>query len=203
MAEAKEKEEKDALAQEGTDLQEPANELDLVEETGETDTGERDQESGPKRESKGLIGHIFRHKLILISVLVSILIITGLWLKFGPDLLKSLGKDRDLASLTDIVEGNLREEILAPFFIPTLSGASRGAARIDLSVVWERLAAVRFKKKELQIRDHLYRHALALAKETEDLNSKVSLLEAGMSRIFRESLGVKNLVVRIKEIHYF
>jgi len=97
----------------------------------------------------------------------------------------------------------LSEKILAPFFIPAPVDSSRNVARIDLSVVWDGLAAVRFKTKELQIRDHLYQYALDLAKESEDLNNKLSFLEAGMSRIFRESLGVKNLVVKIREINYF
>ena len=92
------------------------------------------------------------------------------------------------------------EEALAPFFIPLPSTSSERVAIIDFSVIWDGLASVRFKRKELQIRDSLYRFILERAKEGEDLQQKAPILEAEMRRTFQESMGSKEIEIRIKKV---
>jgi len=94
MADSIENKDKDELAEEDTELQDISGESDTDEEPDDKDTDSSDQKGSAKKDQKGLIGSLFRHKLILISVTVLALIITGLWFKFGPELMKSLGMDR-------------------------------------------------------------------------------------------------------------
>ncbi len=98
-------------------------------------------------------------------------------------------------------EDILNEEALDPFFIPP--GASAGAIRIDLVAAWDNLAAVKYKKKELNARNMIYDKLLKMAGETRDLNNNIPALENELSLLLKNSLGVQNLVIRIKEIRYF
>ena len=141
-------------------------------------------------------------KWILISLLGLILIFMGLGLKFGPKIYNSMEGSQSFIPSINIDDDNLSEEILSPFFIPLETGSSKGAIRIDLSVIWDGLASVRYKKKELRIRSNLYGFIIDLAEETEDLNNRISFLEAEIGRVFRDSLGVRDLAIKIKEIKY-
>ncbi len=141
-----------------------------------------------------------RKKPIIIGVLALVGIAMGLSGSLGlngmpgfrlhPPMLDSSGEPRE----------HYVEETLPPFFIPLVSTSSERVAIIDFSVVWDGLASVRFKRKELSIRDSLYRYFLQRASEGEDLRDKAPILEAEMSRTFQESVGSKEIEIRIKRV---
>lgn len=146
-------------------------------------------------------GKVFFKKWKLLIFLGTILVISGLGIKFAPDLLKM--NDQDILLNINTDDDNLTEEDLSPFLIPPEEGNLKGAIRIDLSVIWDGLASVRFEKKGLQIRSDLYRKLTDIARENDDLNSMIPFLENKIGSVFRKSLGVRNLAIKIKEIRYF
>ena len=121
----------------------------------------------------------------------------------APEFLNTEQDKEILLQPIDINEDNLSEEILSPFFIPPSDELSRGAIRIDFCVIWNVLASIRFSKKELRIRNDTINFITDLADETDDLNESIPILEQKMSMIFRNALGVRDLVIKIKEIRYF
>ena len=147
----------------------------------------------PKKKS-GKIKWIF-------IILIIILGISGLGLKYAPEYFSFLNIDIIKTPEIKIDEDNLREEILAPFFIPP--GPAEDTIRIDLSIIWDGLASVRFKKREIYLRNMMYDKFYDIAKQNKDLNKKISYLEKEVSLMLRDSMGVQNLVVKIKEIRYF
>lgn len=123
--------------------------------------------------------------------------------KFRPEWFERSKIDYSGINSVNIEEDNLIEKELSPFFIPPSQGINSSMIRIDLSVIWDGLAAVRFQNKELEIRNDTYKYISKLTEKTKDLNSEVSYIEAEMSNIFREALGVNNLVIMIREINHF
>ena len=141
-------------------------------------------------------------KWIVLSIPLLILVISGITIKFYPGFLNK-GQDKDLFTRSvDINNDNLNEEILSPFFIPPSDERSRGAVRIDFSVIWDGLASIRFSKRELRIRSDLSKFITDFADKTDDLNENIPLLEQEMTSFFRNALGVRDLAIKIKEIRY-
>lgn len=141
-------------------------------------------------------------KWILFSGIFLILVFMGVGIRWIPNLLP-FKKDFPSASmLTDIKDDNLMEENLSPFFIPPSSGSSHGAIRIDLSAVWDGLTSIRFQKNELRTRSRMYDYMMEVAEKNEDLHSIIPVLEEEMGSIVQESLSVRGLAIRIKEIKY-
>ena len=115
------------------------------------------------------------------------------------------GKEKTSSShLFDSVNSdNLYEEVLRPFFIPLPSEAPNRLVLVNFSVIWDGVASVRFKKRELQIREVLYEHLVKLAQKKKDLQEKRPYLESEIKRIFQEALGREGLDVKIKGIRAF
>ena len=198
MAEGIEKEDRESQPDEDIEG------LDSDDEIDEPDAGKEEKESSAKKKIPGNWAGIFsRHKWILLTILGPILIISALGLKYSPKWLGNSEDEPQVILANHIDEDNLMEEVLSPFFIPIPHSSSKEVVRIDLTIVWDNLASLRYKKKELRIRDHLYQYITNRSKENEDLNTMVSFMEAEMSRTFRESLRVKNLMIKVKEIKYF
>jgi len=110
---------------------------------------------------------------------------------------------KDTFSEINIVPSNLSEEILSPFYIQALSG-SESFIRIDLSIVWDGLALVRYTKLKLRIRNDLYEYFNNMVtQEQKNFKNMSSDLEAGIHDIICESLNVNGIVVKIKEISCF
>lgn len=191
---ADEREEKELLAVEETE-----------EESSETGDSEGEQgQSAPKIPDGKTIRHPSKgsKKWIILSVSLLVLIISGLTVKFFPNLL-NMGEEKELLIRPiDINNDNLSEELLSPFFIPPSNKSSRGAIRIDFSVIWDNLASLRFNKKELKIRSDLSKFITDFANSTDDLNENISYLEQEMGVFFRNALGARDLVIKIKEIRY-
>jgi hypothetical protein len=100
-----------------------------------------------------------------------------------------------------INEDNLSEEKISPFFIPP--GPADKSIRIDLTIVWDGIASIKYKKNELSARHMMAERFYKLAKQHPDLNAVKSDLENEIGSILRSSLGVQSLNIRIKEIRYF
>ena len=98
---------------------------------------------------------------------------------------------------------SLKEESLSPFFIPLAYDQNRRMVRLDLSVIWSALAAVKYKKNELKIRDQMYNHLMSFIRDSGDSNNVSDLLENSLKGILQNSLGIYNLEVKVREINYF
>jgi hypothetical protein len=161
------------------------------------ESGSEDKEKKDAPGSKGKVG-IFKgisKKWLLLGVLIFILFAGGAIAL----LTLTSGKKQSLPPV-DLTGDNLKEESLSPFFIPPSPDLSRKAVRVDLTVIWDGLAAVRYKSGELRVRAEAYDYLKSAAEKTEDLNSQKSVIEEEMGVIFRKDLGVNNLAIRIKEL---
>ena len=155
---------------------------------------EQIEKPGIEKKKSGRIKWIF-------IILVMLMGISGLGIKYAPDRFSFFMKKKFIIPEVSIDEDNLREETLSPFFIPP--GPAGNTIRIDLSVIWDGLASIRFKKKEFTVRNMMYEKIYTIAEQNRDLNEKIPYLENEVSSMLRSSLGVQNLAVNIKEIRYF
>lgn len=184
------------------DVKKPAEEK--TEKEGRDD--ETLPESGQEEQGKGEnipkdkkpLGY---KKWVLLCVFFLILLFTGAGIRWIPDLLPFKKEVPSFSSFADIKDDHLMEENLSPFFVPP-SGSSRGAIRIDLYAVWDGLASIRFQKNKIRTRSSIYHYIMELAEKNPDMHPVTPVLEKEMSRIFQECLGVRGLMIRIKEIKY-
>jgi hypothetical protein len=176
---------------------------DADEEGPESDLEDKGQKDLPESKGKsGILKGLNFRKWWLAGLLILIFIAAGAVAFLRPDLLYMIkGKKKAVASI-DFTNDNLQEESLLPFFIPPSADLSRGAVRIDLTVIWDGLASVRFKSSELRIRAEIYDYLRETADKTEDLNAQKSVMEQEMSGIFIKYLGAKDLAIRIKELKF-
>jgi len=93
-------------------------------------------------------------------------------------------------------------ESMSPFFIPMPSGRDKVAARVDIRVKWDRLTGARFKRDAVLIRQRIYLYLRELERWSEDLEANRRVLEEGIGRILRQTLGVKDVDVLVESIHY-
>jgi hypothetical protein len=181
----------------------PDNELS-TEEGEKADDKEKPESSKKKvsdKKKQPPVKNKFRKiKWIFIIVIGVLLVASGIGFVFMPEKFHSLFK-KDFKGPVIVNEDNLSEEIMSPFLIPP--GATNKAIRIDLSIVWDGIASIRFKKNELSTRNMMYERFYKLAGQHQDLNIVKSDLENEIGSMLRSSLGVQNLIIRIKEIRYF
>ena len=161
----------------------------------ETASVEQEQKPATTKKSSG------SKKWIFIIILGMILGISGFGILFKPEQFQFLMKKSFKTHEVKIDDNNLSEEILSPFFIPP--GSSDDTIRIDLSIIWDGLASVRFRKRELSIRSMMYDKFNEIAGQYQDMNEKIPYIEDEVSSMLQNSLGVQNLKVKIKEIRYF
>lgn len=112
--------------------------------------------------------------------------------RFKPEWFKRSDMYISGIDTNSIENDNLMEKKLSTLFIPPSEGINSSMIRIDLSVIWDGLAEVRYQSKRLQIRDDIFRYLSSLSEKTEDLNTEIDLIEAELSMIFSNTLGVKN-----------
>jgi hypothetical protein len=141
-----------------------------------------------------------RKKPIIVGLLGLVSIAVGLSRTVGLNGVPGLGLRPPMSDSSGELRDHYVEEALSPFFVPLPATSSERVAVVDFTVIWDGLASVRFKRKELQIRDSLYRYILERAKKGEDLQEKAPILEAEMSRTFQESMGSKEIEIRIKRV---
>lgn len=177
--------------------------------TAEGEKGERpDLESGEQTSSSGTgrgktRAKSGRIKWVLLILFGIVLAASGITIKLEPGFFIGKKNKAHQASDINMNDDNLSEQELSPFFIPPSEENKKGPIRIDLSVVWDGLASVRFMEKKLLLRSQVYDRITEMAKQSDDLNKKITVLENVIASIFRKGLGVHNLAIRIKEIKYF
>lgn len=162
--------------------------------TGEKKKAGDEKKPPPAKKKSGKIKWVI---VILIGVVLGA---SGIGFVFKPELFTSLFKKKFQDPLI-IDEEKLSEVDISPFFIPP--GPTDKAIRIDLTVVWDGIASIRFKKNELSARNMMSERFYKLAGQHPDLNTVKYDLEKEIGSMLRSSLGVQNLIIRIKEIRYF
>lgn len=195
MARKKREKEKEDIADEKADSTRSEE-----EEPGQ-DTADKAQEdvSIPEEKAAGPRPSLIR-RLWVPGLLIFVFIVAGTAVFIKPDLLDAIkGKKKPDYSI-DLSNDNLQENDLSPFFIPAPDGSSRGAVRIDLSVIWDGVASVRYKANELRVRAEVYDYLVDIDGGITDPDELKTVMEEGMTGIFRTSLGTKDLAVRIKEL---
>jgi len=149
------------------------------------------------------VGLLISHKWISLAALFGLFfVVMGLHISLGPKEVDDQEPASQYVATKKMLKEESGEENLKPFFIPLPEGSSKTVIRIDLSANWDRSVSTRFKTKELQIRDHLYRYLLELAKSGDDLQKKLFSLEADISGIVKNFMGKMDLTIRIVEIEY-
>jgi hypothetical protein len=199
MAKKKKDKDKEDLADEKM----KSDESDAEESIEDSEESDEKKDSGSKAKGKSgkSRGSLIR-KWWIPGLIFLILAAAGITVFFRPDLLSLIKGKRSVDYSIDLTNDNLQEEGLSPFFIPPSADLSRGAARIDLTVIWDGVASVRYKNNELRVRAEVYDYLMAFAEKSEDLNSQKTVMEEGMSGIFRKSLGTKDLAIKIKELKF-
>jgi len=100
-------------------------------------------------------------------------------------------------------EDSLRQEDLTRFYIPLPKDSEKLVMVVDFSVVWDALAAVRFKKAEVSIRDRVYDSLSILAAKDEGVKENTLVIEEAISNVLRETLRAEALSVKVKEVKVF
>ena len=177
------------------DFEEEDNAENTEENASSTEKEPRSGASGKKRTAR------FWISLAILFILTTVAL--GLGLKMGLNLLDRQ-EDRLIpeAQAEKKVNHTLFEESISPFFIPLPEGSPKVVLKIDLSIIWDGITSVRFKRKKLQVRDRVYRHMVDLATKHEDLDENSTLLETEIGDIVRKSLGIGDLEVRITKVLY-
>lgn len=194
MARKKKEKEKEEIAEEKAD----AAVSDEEETEKDSADSELEEDSGPEEKVEPRPSLIRRWWLP--GLLIFIFIAVGITVLLKPDLLDAIkGKKKPDYSI-DLSNDNLQEDDLSPFFIPAPEGSSRGAVRIDLSVIWDGVASVRYRANELKVRAEVYDYLTDIDGGIADPDELKTVMEDGMTGIFRKSLGTKDLAIRIREL---
>ncbi|MBN1104822.1 MAG: hypothetical protein JXL84_15495 [Deltaproteobacteria bacterium] len=165
--------------------------------------GEEKPADRPRAVFRVFLGSVLRRKWFLVSALTLVLALAGFGVFRNMEGETGSGKVAGVGSTGSGPRDSLRQEDLTRFYIPLPQGAENQVMALDLSVAWDALSAVRFKKMEVQGRDRLYSYLRGLAGKGETFQERVSLLEEEMSRILRELLRTDSLVIKIREVKAF
>ena len=189
-------------------------EIDGSEESNDTEGKNRKaqeiDEGGDGSQRKGRTGiapkffsFAGKAKWVVFLVVLPLGVLIAIGVTVNPKYLKN-EKERNPTSMRPVMSlDSLKEESLSPFFIPLTYDQNRRMVRLDLSVIWSALAAVKYKKNELKIRDQMYKHLMRFIRESGDSNNVSDLLENSLKGILQNSLGIYNLEVKVREINYF
>jgi len=183
------------------------SEPDNGEAAGHREPGEEEQDlEGPKNERGGnqrgircALAWVFRKKRVTISLIILVIAVGSvsalLWPRFS-----FFGKGAPFKTESLVVPDDFRGEKLAPFFVPLTAGVPGKMAVVDAVALWDDLTSLRFQQKEYQIRNRLYEFLVHFEEGGVNLQEKVSSLQQQMSGIVRESLGIEDLTIRVREI---
>jgi len=195
MARKKKEKDKEDLADDKIE----SDESDEEEDAEDSEEAEQKKDSKQKVKPGKPLKFLIRRWWIPGTILL-ILIAAGITVFLNPGLMKLIKGKKSVDYSIDLTNDNLQEQGLPPFFIPPSADLSRGAVRLDLTVIWDGVASVRYKNNELRVRAEIYDYLVALAERNGNLDSQKTVMEEGMSGIFRKSLGTKDLAIKIKEL---
>ena len=108
------------------------------------------------------------------------------WLNRAESLPKNIFKGAAQESL-------LRDEMIAPFFIPLPEGSTYLAVRLDVIARWGGTDRARFQTNAAKIRMEIYQYLLGHASQDMDFKSQVASLEKEVSYRVRKMLGSKEV----------
>jgi hypothetical protein len=193
MAKGKKAKDKDVESEDAAVIR--TRQRDAGNDSEDSDDGEEGAKNAPESKQKKGALKLIKKKWLFLGIPVFIIFTVG-----AIALLSLMGDKKKTLPQVDLTGDNLKEESLSPFFIPPSPDLSRGAVRVDFTVIWDGLAAVRYKSGELRVRAEVYDRLKGIAENTADLSSQKAVMEEEMGAIFRKTLGVANLAIRIKEL---
>lgn len=174
---------------------------DEKEETRDDEPSKEKENASDEEKPHAIVKKPGKIKWVFIIVIGVILGASGIGYLFMPDRFASLFR-KEFKGPGIINEDNLTEEKISPFFVPP-GEADKKTIRIDLTIVWDGIASIKYNKNELSARQMMSERFYKLAKQHPDLNAVKSDLENEIGSMLRSSLGVQSLNIRIKEIRYF
>jgi hypothetical protein len=145
---------------------------------------------------------LLSHKWLFLCALSLLFIFMGVNITLSPKKVKGRGDTATGFVTKKIMKEQADEENLSPLYIPFPGDSPKCMIRVEVSATWNSSASARYKKKELLIRDQLYRHLSELVKGDDDLDGKTMFLEAEINRIVKKIMGPIDLEIKIKEIKY-
>jgi hypothetical protein len=162
---------------------------------------EREEALPPARRFFSLLFERRTLSILLLSMALLTLIGIGTkalhpWLNRAESLPKSVSKDAAQESL-------LRDEMIAPFFIPLPEGSTYLAVRLDVIARWDGTDRARFQTNAAQIRMEIYRYLLGHASQNPDFKGQVASLEKEVSHRVRKMLGSKEVQFLFDKVTYF
>lgn len=178
-----------------------ARQGELPEEDKESEEPDKKEESYQRRVQSFLIGFVRKKRLILsVTVLVLAVVVVSAFFLFR---LPFFGEAFPTASEDLVVPDDFHEQKLAPFFIPLSEGGAGKMAVVAPVALWDELTSLRFQRKEHQIRNRLYEFLVHFEEGGGNLEKKISTLQSRMSNIVRESLGIEDLTIRVREVKIY
>jgi hypothetical protein len=183
------------------DTEEDAGHSEASEEDKRPEEPDKKEASYQRRIHSNFAGIIRKKRLILsLMVFVGAVVVVSTFFLSRPSF---FGKTSPFAGKDVVIPDNFREETLAPFFIPLSQGESGKMAAVDAVALWDDLTSLRFQKKEHRIRNRLYQFLVHFEEGEVDLQEKVASIQSQMSGIVRESLGIEDLTIRVREIKIY
>ncbi|MDM7918843.1 MAG: hypothetical protein QUS12_06710, partial [Methanosarcina sp.] len=170
-------------------------------ETRDDEPSEEEEKAPEEEKPQEPVKKPGKKKWVFIILIGVILGGSAIGYRFRPERFQNLFK-KEFKGPEIINEDDLSEENISPFFVPP-GEADQKTIRIDLTIVWDGIASIKYKKNELSARQMMSERFYKLAKQHPDLNTVKSDLENEIGSILRSSLGVQSLNIRIKEIRYF
>lgn len=185
----------------------PAGPDETADKDGQAAAGAAGPKDQPTGKRAGIISRIcvpvWKQKWVIVSIALSLGALVAIGLTLAPGLAGKEKTKTPAPAGSTIFPESLKEENLAPFFIPLSGDKNRRMVRVDLSAVWSALASIKYRKNEIRIRDQMFGHLRSLTREKKDLNASPDLLENRLEGVLRNSLGIYDLEVKVREINYF
>lgn len=172
----------------------------------ERETGSVEEKGAETRSwqiSVKLPGFLLRKAVLFTAAGVLLLMLAGWGYLAGRGAKEGNDARMRPTSKTAVADDGLRREDLSRFYIPVPQNGPNLVLVIDFSVVWDAVAAVRYRKMEVPLRNRLYESLSRLAAREEGLQDNIPMLEEEMERVFRESLRADALSVKISEVKAF
>lgn len=171
-----------------------------IQENGDQEKGEETDQKKEKGRFRALCISMTPRKWVMYAGVGLLFLCMGLGITYGKKFIpSSLVNSKALPSEKGHTP-DYYEETLPSFIIPLPPEGEDQAVLICFSVIWDGLTSFRYRSLELPIRNRIYGHIKGIAKEENNLQEKTPLLESELSKILRESLGLNDLAVKVKEV---
>ena len=179
-------------------------------DTGGAGGGEASDQGKPggkkkKKSGKGT-GSLIGNPLILVLGLTTMVIMTAaaaLFFLLPEEKKVQYAKALNIPMLSDNENDNLTEDVIDPFYIPTPDSSDHALVKLNMSVIWDGLAQVRYRSREVELRGTIYRMLTDMASDPGGQAMKQEVVERELTMKLRATLSVQNLQVKVKDILFF